>query len=117
MAPHLWIYYDYDQLPQGVGDTAIYFIYFRHTQYQSKGETIPPEIQELKNQENSPFISFSGAFYRGLVDIDLFYRLAHQHPERKFVIVGESYQWNFQSNLSNLFYLGSEKIRSWLTQY
>jgi glycosyltransferase involved in cell wall biosynthesis len=179
VAPHLWVYHDYDQLPDGVGDTAIYFIYFpahagwilpskdkfivydcidndpdfaeyeplmlkradlvlcvseqliqkfqgKHQRllllsngvdfkhYQLDGEAFPLEIQEFKSKlsGDSPVIGFSGAFYRGWVDMDLYYQVAYQHPEWKFLIVGESYQWNFQNAPSNIIYLGSRSYQA-----
>jgi glycosyltransferase involved in cell wall biosynthesis len=177
VAPHLWVYHDYDQLPGGVGEKAIYFIYFpahagwilptkdkfivydcidddpdfadyeqlmvkradlilcvsdlliqkfqgKHPRvlllsngvdmdhYQREGEVIPPDMLEIKKTQNperaqkTTVVGFSGAFYRGWVDMELLYQIASQHREWKFVIVGESYQWDFQNAPKNLICLG-----------
>ncbi len=183
VAPHLWVYHDYDQLPDGVGDRAIYFIYFpahagwilptkdnfiiydcidddpvfvdyeplmveradlilcvsdlliqkfqgKHQRllllsngvdmehYQIEGAVIPPEMQKIKKLPNpkttqeTTVIGFSGAFYRGWVDMELFYKIAGQHQEWKFVIVGESYQWDFRNAPPNIIYLGPRSYQA-----
>ncbi|MGE5582202.1 MAG: glycosyltransferase [Bacillota bacterium] len=169
--PNLWVYRDFDKLPGGVADKAIFFLYFpahaawvdpgrdkfiiydcldddpvfdgyeglmleradlvlcvsnrlkekligkhRHLlllsngvdlqHYLPKSEPAPPEMIQLKST-GKPIIGFSGAFYRGWVDMDLLYQTAHSHPEWRLVIIGESYQWDFSGAPANIIYLGS----------
>lgn len=170
VAPNLWVYRDLDQLPDGVSDTAIYFIYFpayagwidpgpgkfliydcidddpvfdgsealmveradmilcvsrsllaKHQanhprvmllsngvdldHYRFGGGAVPPEIAELKKGAEA-IIGFTGAFYRGWVDMELIYHVAYLRPRWKIVIIGESYQWDFSTAPKNLIYLG-----------
>jgi glycosyltransferase involved in cell wall biosynthesis len=169
VAPHLWVYYDFGQLPEAV-EAAIYFVYFpayagwlepggekfiiydcidddpvfdgsealmlsradlvicvsqslmakhrpQHSRlmllsngvdlqhYQSGNFAVPEELRRYK-QERQILLGFTGAFYRGWVDMELLYQIAAVRPEWRIVIIGESYQWNFSGAPSNLVYLG-----------
>ena len=170
VAPHLWVYPDFNLLPTEIAHTTIYFIYFpphaawidsggdkfiiydcidddpefagsedlalnradlvlcvseqllqkfkgkssrllllsngvdvRH--YFGQSRIIPHEMQDLKSS-GAPVVGFSGAFYRGWVDMELVYRTAREHGEWCFVIIGESYRWDFSNAPANLIYLG-----------
>lgn len=74
--------------------------------YRFGGGSVPAEIAELKKGAEA-IIGFTGAFYRGWVDMELIYRVAYLRPRWKIVIIGESYQWDFSTAPKNLIYLGT----------
>jgi hypothetical protein len=78
--------------------------------YLPKNKPIPPEMQSIKSGGGF-IIGFTGAFYRGWVDMELVYQIAAAYdsaasPKWRVVIIGESYQWDFSGAPSNLIYLG-----------
>jgi glycosyltransferase involved in cell wall biosynthesis len=170
VAPHLWIYRDFDKLPADVAEHAIYFLYFpAHAAWIEPGEqkfiiydcidddpvfdgyeelmlkradlvlcvskrllqkfngkhqnllwlsngvdlqhylanrkAVAPEMQSLMAHKTT-IIGFSGAFYRGWVDMELIYKIAEKSSKWQIVIIGESYQWDFKGAPSNIHYLG-----------
>lgn len=175
VAANLWVYRDFDQLPKGVGQQAIYFVYYpayaawldanpqqfivydcidddpvfeayeslmlkkanlvitvskqllqklqgQHPQvvlvtngvdlkHYQRDSQLPEELAAFKGA-GRPLIGFSGAFYRGWVDMSLVYKIASMHPEWQVVIVGEAYDWDFSNAPENLLYLGSRSYQS-----
>jgi glycosyltransferase involved in cell wall biosynthesis len=170
VAANLWVYRDYERVPEEVRSRAIYFIYYpayagwveksgtrfviydcidddpvfagheelmleradlvicpshslmekfagRHPNrfflsngvdlehYLTRAHRIPPELKPLKRAGRS-IIGFSGAFYRGWVDIALVYEIARARRDWSVVIVGEAYQWDFSGAPGNLVHLG-----------
>jgi glycosyltransferase involved in cell wall biosynthesis len=74
--------------------------------YLAQANRTPPEFKPLK-RTGRPIVGFSGAFYRGWVDIDLVYQIARSQRDWWVVIVGETYQWDFSGAPGNLVNLGS----------
>jgi glycosyltransferase involved in cell wall biosynthesis len=171
VAANLWVYRDYDRVPEEVRSQALYFIYYpayagwveksgerfiiydcidddpvfagheelmleradlvicpsrslmekfagRHPErfflsngvdlehYLAQAHRIPPELKPLK-RAGKPVIGFSGAFYRGWVDMALVYEIARVRRDWWVVIVGETYRWDFAGAPGNLVHLGS----------
>lgn len=79
------------------------------THYQNSGAGISGEIAQLK--KGNILIGFTGAFYRGWVDMELIYKIAQVKPDWKVVIIGEAYQWDFSGAPPNLIYLGSRSYQ------
>jgi glycosyltransferase involved in cell wall biosynthesis len=73
--------------------------------YQGGHFPVPDELRRYK-LEHRVVIGFTGAFYRGWVDMELIYRIAAARPQWTIVIIGESYQWDFNGAPPNLVYLG-----------
>jgi glycosyltransferase involved in cell wall biosynthesis len=73
--------------------------------YQDGYFPVPEELRRYK-REHRVVLGFTGAFYRGWVDMELIYRITASRPQWTVVIVGESYQWDFNGAPPNLVYLG-----------
>jgi hypothetical protein len=171
VAPNLWVYRDFDLLPAGAAEAALYFIYYppyakwvspggdhfivydcidddpafdgheelmlsradlvicvserllekhggQHPRllllsngvelghYQAGHLAVPEELRRMK-QEQKVIVGFTGAFYQGWVDLELVYQMARSRPQWVFIVIGESYQWDFSGAPPNIRYLGS----------
>lgn len=74
--------------------------------YQPRPENPPVELMPYQ-AIRKPIIGFSGAFYRGWVDMELVYTIARRRPNWQLVVIGQSYGWDFGGAPANLSYLGS----------
>lgn len=75
--------------------------------YLPKRELPPPEMMQIV-ESGDAVIGFTGAFYDGWVDINLFYELARVRPNWRFVIVGHTYDWDFRNAPPNIISLGKK---------
>ncbi len=73
--------------------------------YTPSGGATPPEMSQIR-EKGEAVIGFTGAFYTGWVDAELFYFLAESRPEWQFVVIGHAYHWDFSGAPPNLSHLG-----------
>jgi glycosyltransferase involved in cell wall biosynthesis len=73
--------------------------------YQAGHSAVPEELRRMK-QERKVIVGFTGAFYQGWVDMELVYQMARLRPQWVFIVIGESYQWDFNGAPPNIVYFG-----------